>query len=173
RRLDNKGLVAQEDRRKIILAQLQKARQIHKLHPLVDRELVEEVVDLVGNPQVVVAEFSPRFLALPREVLETSMKSHQRYFPVESLQGELLPTFIFVQNGSPQAEAEVRKGNERVLSARLTDAMFFWEEDLKKQFAQLTPQLSGVIFQEKLGSMLDKVKRLEKLVPFLVQKTGL
>ena len=170
---ENYVIVDQEERKKIILDQLEKASQIHKFHPLLGGELVEEVVDLVENPQVVVAEFSARFLTLPREVLETSMKSHQRYFPLESLQGELLPAFIFIQNGSLQAEAEVRKGNERVLSARLTDATFFWEEDLKKHFAQLTPQLSGVIFQEKLGNMLDKVKRLEKLVPFLVQKTGL
>lgn len=126
--------------------------------------LLEEVTNLVEHPTLLLGAFETQFLALPRDVLVTVMRKHQRYFPVEDAQGKILPYFITVANGQIDVNA-VRAGNEAVIRARYADAAFFWKHDTTKVLEAFRPALSGLIFQEKLGSMLDKANRLDRLAP--------
>jgi glycyl-tRNA synthetase len=128
--------------------------------------LLDEVTNLVEHPTLLLGRFEDEYLSLPRDVLVTVMRKHQRYFPVEDAQGSLLPYFITAANGQIDAEA-VRAGNEAVIRARYADAAFFWKQDTAQAFADFRPALSGLIFQGKLGSMLDKTARLEHLVAVL------
>jgi glycyl-tRNA synthetase len=132
--------------------------------------LLEEVTDLVEEPHVLLGSFDPGSLALPREVLISVMRKHQRYFPVQS-GGRLLPNFLAVRNGKGEGEENVREGNEHVLRARFADAAFFIGEDHRKKLEEFLPRLATLTFQAKLGSMLDKSGRVEhlteKLSPFL------
>eukprot|EP00897_Mesotaenium_endlicherianum_P003927 jgi/Mesen1/3562/ME000199S02720 len=135
--------------------------------------LLDEVANLVEAPAPLLGRFDERFLELPREVLTTVMRKHQRYFPVERAGGgELLPAFVAVPNGSLD-EAVVRRGNEDVLRARYEDAQFFYRADVARPLASFRRQLEGVIFQAKLGSMLAKSERVELLVVPLGEALGL
>jgi glycyl-tRNA synthetase len=129
-------------------------------------ELLEEVANLVERPLPILGSFESRYLELPREVLVTVMRKHQRYFPVESADGLLLPHFVAVANGDVNREV-VRRGNQEVLRARYADAAFFWANDTKKRLEEFRPQLKGLTFQERLGSMYDKSERLAKIVAAL------
>ena len=141
-----------------------------------DPALLEEVTNLVEHPTALRGQFDPTYLSLPPEVLITVMKKHQRYFPVlagpEGLD-KLLPYFIAVRNGDTEHLDVVRRGNEEVLRARFADADFFFREDTKKPLEDFLPHLDTLTFQEQLGSMLDKVHRLERLVPALGEMLGL
>jgi len=126
-------------------------------------ELLDEITNLVEAPSPVLGTFQPSFLSLPREVLVMVMRKHQRYFPVESASGELMPYFVTVANGAIHPPT-VKEGNEAVLQARYEDAKFFYNLDLQKPLADLRPALAGITFETKLGNMLDKSDRTEKLV---------
>ncbi|KAJ4804189.1 Glycine--tRNA ligase beta subunit [Rhynchospora pubera] len=129
--------------------------------------LVQEVVNLVEAPLPILGKFDASFLELPKEILTTVMHKHQKYFPLTCpTSGNLLPYFIAVANGAVKEEI-VRKGNEAVLRARYEDARFFYKMDTKKKFSEFRPLLKGILFHEKLGTMLDKTKRIEKMVPGL------
>jgi glycyl-tRNA synthetase len=139
-----------------------------------DLALLHEVANLVERPTALLGSFEPAYLALPQEVLVTAMKKHQLYFPV--VQGEdekLLPNFVTVRNGDDLYLDVVREGNEEVLRARFADAKFFYENDLRKPLEGFLPRLDTLTFQERLGSMLDKSQRLEKLVMVVGQALGL
>ena len=126
--------------------------------------LLAENAGLTEWPVPGVGGFDPAFLELPPEVLVTSMESHQRYFPVEDETGGLAPRFLFVANiEAPDGNAAVRAGNERVLRARLADARFFWDQDRMRQLEDRLPALDAVVFHARLGSIGDKVRRLERL----------
>lgn len=131
-----------------------------------DPELVAEVADLVESPTPVLGAYSEEYLMLPREVLTTVMRKHQRYFAVEA-DGRLLPYFVAVRNGGTDGEDVVRRGYEAVLRARFADASYFFREDLNQRLEAHLPRLGTLTFQEKLGSMLDKTQRLEALIPAL------
>ncbi|GAB2573152.1 glycine--tRNA ligase subunit beta [Gracilibacillus alcaliphilus] len=149
-----------EDRKQRILsgiAQLEKEQQW--VIP-VDLDLLTEVTNLVEYPTVFYGQFSQDYLQLPKEVLTTSMKEHQRYFPVQNNQSELLSYFIGVRNGTEEHIDTVARGNEKVLRARLQDAQFFFEEDQKQSIATNLKRLERMVFQEKLGTIADKVKRV-------------
>ncbi len=129
-----------------------------------DPELLDEVVNLVEVPVVVSGEFDESFLELPAAVLIESMRSHQRYFALKQPGSDkLLPSFIAVCNNTAADPAVMAKGNSRVLGARLADAQFFFTEDSKLPLEHFTEELSGMVFQEKLGSYADKASRLKKL----------
>ncbi len=126
--------------------------------------LLAENAGLVEWPVPDVGAFDPAFLELPAEVLVTSMETHQRYFPVEDGAGGLAPRFAFVANiEAPDGNAAVQAGNERVLRARLADAKFFWDQDRMRRLEDRLPMLDKVVFHAKLGSVGDKVRRLERL----------
>ena len=139
----------------------------------VDEVLLDEVTQLVEAPTALRGSFSEEQLRLPPEVLISVMKKHQRYFPVLTPEGKLLPYFIVVRNGDGHGIEEVRDGNEQVISARFADASFFIQEDLQHKLADSLDRLGTLTFQFKLGSMLDKTKRIEALVEKLSAKIGL
>jgi glycyl-tRNA synthetase len=139
-----------------------------------DPDLLDEVTNLVERPTALLGRFEPEYLALPQEVLITVMKKHQRYFPVvEAGSGRLLPYFVAVRNGDDLHLDVVREGNEDVLRARFADAKFFFENDTRKPLESFLPRLDTLTFQEQLGSMLDKSKRLEELIATVGQALGL
>ena len=135
----------------------------------VDEGLLDEVTNLVEHPYAIVGNFSEDFLEVPQEVLIISMKVHQRYFPILDKKGKLLPKFIVIRNGIDFSQ-NVKEGNEKVLSARLADARFFYQEDLKIPLDQNVEKLKTVVFQKDLGTMFNKVKRTEKIAEFLIGK---
>jgi glycyl-tRNA synthetase beta chain len=130
---------------------------------LVCGELLDEVTSLVEWPVPLSGRFEERFLALPRELLISVLQDHQRYFPVEGADGRLLPCFIAVSNIDSSDIGVVRAGNERVIRPRLSDAVFFWEQDRKAPLAARLPQLDSIVFQAQLGSIGDKVRRITQL----------
>ena len=130
----------------------------------IDEELLEEVHHLVEYPTALSGSFDESFLALPKEVLITSMREHQRYFPVENKQGELLPYFVTVRNGDHKHLENVSKGNEKVLRARLSDAAFFYNEDQKMKIDDALNRLEQIVYHEELGSIGDKVRRVRESV---------
>lgn len=130
---------------------------------LEDPELLKTVVNLVEYPVVVAGSFQEEFLQLPREVLITAMREHQKFFSVQDDNGNLLPFFLNIANLRPSSLETIRKGNERVLRARLSDARFFFQEDAKHSLQERVEKLSGVIFHAKLGTMMEKVERIRTL----------
>lgn len=127
-----------------------------------DEDLLEEVTHLVEYPTAFYGEFDADYAKLPKEVVTTPMQQHQRYFPVLK-DGKLLPNFIAVRNGDDYKIENVKKGNEKVLEARLADALFFYKEDTKKSLESYIEKLKSVVFQAKLGTVYDKTLRIEKL----------
>jgi glycyl-tRNA synthetase len=140
---------------------------------ILDENLLEEVNQLVEAPTALRGTFDSTYLSLPPEVLISVMKKHQRYFPVQKADGTLLPYFIAVRNGDHQGLDTVTDGNEQVIRARFADANFFIKEDLKHKLPDMLERLDTLTFQQKLGSMLDKTRRIEALVPVLSEKLSL
>mgnify|MGYP005842313621 FL=1 len=138
-----------------------------------DPGLLDEVTNLIEAPTALRGAFDEKHLALPRDVLVTVMRKHQRYFPVEDAQGGLLPYFITVRNGDSQHLDIVRHGNEHVLRARFADAAYFYAEDTRKPLASYLERLATLTFQEKLGSMRDKNERVVRLVEPVAAALGL
>jgi len=128
-----------------------------------DDALLDEVTFLTERPTVFAGRFDERFLELPRHVIIAAMKGHQRYFAVETENGELLPRFLCVANALPEAVDGIREGNERVLVSRLDDAVFYWREDTKTPLASKVDRLKNVVWLEGLGSLYEKTERIEKL----------
>lgn len=131
--------------------------------------LLEENTFLVEYPSVVVGNFEDKFLALPDEVLITSMREHQRYFSLRGKDGKLLPHFIAVNNTLTRDPNVVRQGHERVIRARLSDAMFFYQEDAKMPLANRVDALKGVVFHSLLGTSYEKMERFRELAAALAR----
>jgi len=132
--------------------------------------LLEENSFLVEYPSVVCGNFEDKFLALPDEVLITSMREHQRYFSLRGKDGKLLPHFIAVNNTLTRNPEVVKKGHERVLRARLSDAMYFYEVDSKVPLQDRVEALKGVVFHSLLGTSYEKMERFRELAAFLAQR---
>jgi glycyl-tRNA synthetase beta chain len=157
-------VVARADERKqSIVAQLKILEEEHQWEIPIDSDLLDEVSHLVEYPTSIFGSFDSDYLSLPEEVLVTSMKEHQRYFPVRNQSGELLPYFVTVRNGEIDPEGIVAKGNEKVLRARLADARFFYDEDKKLEIASALSQLENVVYHVELGSVGDKVRRIREI----------
>lgn len=163
----------QEKRKKLIREQAEESARTLGGKPLLDEELLEEVTYLVEYPRAVVGEFSSDFLEIPKEVLTTSMQSHQRYFPVVGESGSLLPNFITISNAQEDVKGNIKVGNERVLRARLADARFFYQEDQKNAPEQYVEKLQSVLFQEGLGTLYEKTQRIVELSRYMADRLGL
>ncbi|MFN2745292.1 MULTISPECIES: glycine--tRNA ligase subunit beta [Bacillus] len=137
-----------------------------------DEGLLEEVNHLVEYPTVLFGAFEEEFLSIPEEVLVTTMKEHQRYFPVKDENGSLLPYFVTVRNGNDRALENVARGNEKVLRARLSDAAFFYKEDQKLNIEENVEKLEKIVFHEELGSLGDKVRRSSAIAERIARKIG-
>mgnify|MGYP000968865658 CR=1 FL=1 len=168
----NYVLVDPEERRRCIWQQVRELAAAAGGMVEEDGDLLDEINNLVEYPTALVGEFSRDYLKLPREVLVTPMREHQRYFPVVGPDGNLLPKFIAVKNGTADHLDTVRAGNEKVLRARLADADFFFREDLKTPLAEKVPALKKIVFQESLGTVYDKVLRLSTLADYLASEAG-
>ena len=131
--------------------------------------LLEEVPDLVEYPSVVAGTFAPEFLDLPDEVLTTTLVHHQHYFPVEGDDGKLRNAFLAVINTEPDNERTIARNAERVVTARLRDARFFWEEDRKHTLESRIGRLDTLLFHKKLGSYKAKAERIEKLAEWIAR----
>lgn len=138
-----------------------------------DEDLLEEVVNLVEYPTAFCGHFPEKYLALPRPVLITVMREHQRYFPVCREDGNLLPRFLTVHNSAPEHTATIRRGNEQVIRARLADAAFFYREDTARPLAERVEGLKKVVYQEALGTLYDKTERLGALTAYLCRTLGI
>ncbi|MBW5444875.1 glycine--tRNA ligase subunit beta [Cohnella sp. CFH 77786] len=133
-------------------------------------DLLEEVLFLVETPTVLTGSFDPSFLDIPQEVLITSMREHQRYFPVLNREGKLQPYFVTVRNGDSLSLDVVSRGNEKVLRARLSDAKFFYEEDKKLAIPDALAKLENIVYHEELGTVADKVRRMRAVADRLADR---
>lgn len=159
-----------EERKDAIVSQLKKVEEENSWVIPIDEELLEEVTNLVEYPTALYGRFEEEFLELPQEVLITSMKEHQRYFPVKSQEGTLLPFFVTVRNGDHQHLDTVARGNEKVLRARLADADFFYKEDQKLDIDKALKKFENIVYHEEIGTLAEKVNRVRNLTSQLVEK---
>lgn len=159
-----------EKRKEIIRRETHRVAAAAGGHLLPDEELLEQVSYLVEYPSAVHGTFSAEFLKVPKEVLITSMRSHQRYFSIVDADGGLLPGFITINNTLTEDPSIVVKGNERVLRARLSDARFFFEEDQKVRLDERVESLKKVVYQQKLGTSFEKMERFRSLAVGLAEE---
>lgn len=134
---------------------------------MINEKLLKEIIYLVEYPNAILGKFDKKYLELPKDVLIEVLRKHQKYFPVFKNKDELLPLFIVIINNSKKYASKIIEGNENVLKARLEDAKFFYQEDQKIPLEKRVDKLKNVIFQEKLGSLFDKTKRLELLCNYI------
>jgi glycyl-tRNA synthetase beta chain len=166
--LANNHVVADPaERKRIIQEKTEKLLSPFEEKPLEDKELLDTVVNLVEYPMPVLAAFPAEYLALPKELLITVMKGHQKYFAVENRNGAITNHFVVISNTSEENAETVRIGAERVIKARFEDARFYFEEDRKKPLADRIEDLKKVTFQESLGSLYEKVERIISTAAFL------
>ena len=159
----HKVLVNQDDRKALIVTALQKEMDM----TYVDSDTLDEVVYLVEWPTLIQGQFNPDYLTIPKEVLTQCIKKHQKYFPVIK-NGEMTSQFwVAAENVTTENKATIIRGNQNVLTARLEDVKFFWEEDLKLKLDELTPKLNNIVFQKGLGSIKDKIDRMAKLADLI------
>jgi len=159
-------------RREAIRAQVAEAAQAVGGRAVIDEALLEEVTALVEWPVALHGSFDTRFLEVPAEALVSSMQDHQKYFPVVDEAGALQPYFVTVANIESRDPEQVRAGNERVIRPRLADAAFFWEQDRQTSLAARARRLATVVFQDRLGTLLDKQERVAELAATVAEALG-
>ena len=160
-------IIDRKERKRLIQEEAQKLAASKKLKLREDDALLEEVCGLVEWPNILIGSIDKEFMDVPPEALVSAMRSHQKYFSLETPAGRLAPFFITVSNmpSNPRRDATTVAGNEKVLRARLSDARFFWDQDLKLKLQDRVPALSKINFFDRLGSVEDKSERLQNLVP--------
>ncbi len=168
----NSIVIDPEARKQRIVKQIEELARSKSGRVLEDPGLVDEVTNLVEYPVAVMGSFNKEFLRVPKEVLITAMREHQRYFSMVDGQGNLLPHFITISNTKAEDMEIVRAGNERVLAARLSDAAYFFDHDVKVNLADRVEGLKKVMYQEKLGTVHDKTMRVQKLAVYLAGLLG-
>jgi glycyl-tRNA synthetase beta chain len=167
----NNVIIDIEERKNMIVEMINKKCSSAGEKVVIENELLDEVTNLVEYPYPMVGTFNSEFLEVPQDVLIISMQVHQRYFPILDSDGNLLPKFVVVRNAIEGSE-NVRIGNEKVLSARLSDARFFYQEDLKKPLSENIEKLKQVVFQKDLGTIHQKLERSKKIAEKLVDILG-
>ncbi len=163
-------VVDQDERKKMIVAEVEKAAQSVNGRPLIDEDLLEEVNYLVEFPSAVCGSFDASYLDLPKDVLTTTMMTHQKYFPVLDVSEKLMPYFITINNTVAKDPSVVARGNEKVIRARLADAKFFFREDSKVPLDQHFEKLHKVVFHSQLGTSYEKVMHFRQLADFITAK---
>ena len=166
-------IAAPQKRQQMIVEQAEELAQKNNWAIDLDATLLEEVNNLVEYPTVFAGDFEEKYLSVPEEVLVTSMKEHQRYFEVRNEEGLLLPHFISARNGDYVKLDNVIRGNQKVLTARLEDAEFFYNEDKKMSIEQYVEKLKSVTFHEKIGSIYEKMQRVQVIARILGESVGL
>ncbi|MFD0702010.1 glycine--tRNA ligase subunit beta [Slackia equolifaciens] len=172
--LESAGVLTEERRREVIAEGIKAIEdQRGGAHVDTPAKVLNEVVNLCEWPSVLVGTFDEVFLNVPHEIICESMLSNQRYFPIYDSEGNLTREFVVVGNGRPECADAIIDGNERVVRARLYDAKFFYDEDLKIPLEEFRGRLANVAFQEKLGSVLQKSERIEKLAAAIAEEAAL
>ncbi|MBF8808324.1 MAG: glycine--tRNA ligase subunit beta [Enterococcus lacertideformus] len=166
-------IAAPHKRKEMIIQQATELAEKNHWYVDLDENLLEEVNNLVEYPTVFAGDFEEKYLSVPEEVLVTSMKEHQRYFEVRNDQGLLLPHFISARNGDRVKLENVIRGNQKVLTARLEDAEFFYNEDKKIAIETYVEKLKSVTFHEKIGSIYEKMQRVQVISRILGESVGL
>ncbi|HEY2494934.1 MAG TPA: glycine--tRNA ligase subunit beta [Paenibacillus sp.] len=151
------------ERKELIVSQIKSLAADKNWEIAMKEDLLEEVLFLVETPTALYGTFDPAFLEIPQDVLITSMREHQRYFPVLNDQGQLLPFFVTIRNGDSNSIDVIAKGNEKVLRARLSDAKFFYQEDQKLRISDALSKLENIVFHEEIGTIGDKVRRIRRI----------
>lgn len=162
-----------EKRKQTILDQVKALEEKHNIHAHIDESLLDEVTALVEWPVALLCNFDKSFLDVPPEGLISAMQYHQKSFPVKDADGKLQPHFITICNIKSQDEQQVIEGNQRVMCARLSDAAFFYRVDQKTPLEDRLTALEHIIYQKQLGSLRDKVTRIEKLSGFIAESLKL
>jgi glycyl-tRNA synthetase beta chain len=168
-----KVIASSDDRKDIIIKQLHSILAGTGYSVIEDLRLVDTVSSLVEFPTAVVAEFGARFLSLPEKIIISTISQNQKYFSVKDATGKLTNKFVFIANADPAWAELIRKGNEKVVNARLADALWYFEEDTKHPFEEWVKRLSEVVFQARLGTMADKTERIIKLTELIADELKL
>lgn len=172
--LESQGIILDEKkRREVIEKQVKEVMVKAGGKAVLSGEILDEVTNLVEAPRAFLGKFNPDFLKLPDDVLVSVMEKHQRYFTIRKADGSLLPNFVGVRNGDGEHMETVADGNEQVITARFADAGFFIKQDEQHKLEDLLPRLATLTFQVRLGSMLDKSRRIERLVNELAEPLGM
>ncbi|WP_314852045.1 glycine--tRNA ligase subunit beta [uncultured Granulicatella sp.] len=166
-------IVNQDERKALVLKQIEELAAKNAWTVPIDEELLEEVSSILEYPTAFAGTFDEKYLVVPEPVLVTSMKEHQRYFVVYNAKGELQPYFISARNGNDYMIENVAKGNQKVLTARLEDALFFYEEDKKVPMTAFLKKLETLNFHAKIGSMTEKMNRVQLLVGRIANELNL
>lgn len=170
--LENFVIVNGEKRREEILKSIRENGEKDGDTAIINKYLLDEVVNVVEYPYAIKGEFSKDYLELPEDIITITLETHQRYFPVKDKDGKLSNKFIVIRN-APEYSETVKKGNEKVVEPRLADAKFFFDEDLKNKFANNIEKLKEVTFQKDMGTIFEKVKRSEKIAEYLISELNL
>ena len=168
-----KVIPTQDERKDIILAGVKRIEEKTGFTARIPEKTLVEVINLSEYPTPMVGTFDEEFLKVPEEIIVDAMLMHQRYFPLYQQNGKLANKFVIISNGNPENEDIIVEGNERVVAARLYDAKFFYEEDLKHPLDENVPRLEEVIFQEKLGTIKAKNDRNVTLADYVAEAAGL
>ncbi len=170
--LESEGkVIADFARRRItVRAQVEEAAAKHQARAVIDDDLLDEVTAMVEWPVAITGRFDERFLEVPQEALISTMKTNQKYFHLVDKQNRLLPYFITISNIESKQPEQVQKGNERVIRPRFADAEFFWNQDRQTPLAKRLDSLSSVVFQQQLGTLYDKTRRVSKLAGYIAQQ---
>jgi len=169
---DAKVVADFEQRQQMIREQVEVEASALKASAVIDPDLLDEVTGLVEWPVALTGNFEQRFLAVPAEALVSSMKEHQKYFHLVDAAGQLLPNFITISNIESEDPVQVIDGNERVIRPRLSDAAFFFETDKKSSLESRVPQLDKIVFQQQLGTVAEKSRRMQQLAAALAERMG-
>lgn len=170
--LSSRVLYDQNQRRALILKEAEKLANENKLTVIGDERLLEELMGLAESPNLILGSIDHKFLSLPREVLQCTIKSHQRYICLQDQEGEFADKFIVVANSLPRNNDLVIKGNERVLNARLNDAIFYYREDQKRSLLERKNDLAKITFHKHLGTIANKTARVGVVAVYLAQVFG-
>ncbi len=167
---DHGVLASPSERREQVRTLVTEAAGAKGGRAVADSDLVEEVADLIEWPDAILGHFDERYLELPKPIVVTAMRAHQRYFPIEDASGKLLPHFVAIRNGRGEGADAIRRGNEAVLRARLEDARFYWENDRKAGLERKVQDLKQIVWHEKLGSVYDRTQRIVQVAEELARQ---
>ena len=162
----NKIFVDQSERKKIILQKINSIVKSKNFKEYINENLLEEVVNIVENPNILLISFGKKYLEIPEEIIISTLEKHQRYFPIFDSRGRLTNNFFVVTNKKDEKKF-IKQGNQRVVEARLADAKFFWDKDRSKNLIKQITNLKAIMFYEKLGTIYDKTQRIRQLAALL------
>ncbi len=163
---DNNILLDHNERERIIIKRIKLATKSKDYKENINSDLLEEVVNIVENPNILLVNFNKEYLEMPQEIIISTLEKHQRYFPIFDSRGRLTNHFFVVSNKKDEKKL-IKEGNKRVVEARLSDAKFFWDKDRSKNLIKQIANLKAVTFYEKLGTIYDKTQRIRQLAAFL------